>query len=541
MSAGQRWLAGSRIPAEQRVIRILLETVTLLVVCYAALLMFVRLHETFWYVGSTLIAFCTFIVALVRLPTGTGRLPRQIAIDAGYLGLLIVMQTSTVLIVHTLAGLPYPLLLTGEALPVIAGSLVITLLWQHVQMAVWIWLIVRGVAALWRQRQRHLRWSLTWSILVLLVSVLFLCMLAVIISALLNTNPSDFIPVDPTTVAALPTLLLLISVLFILASAGLLLIGFIPAALLAHFFSRQIVRRVERLARAADAVRAGTLNARVSIRGNDEIAQLEVAFNDMADALQRAVGQLEATNRSLQAERDQVAQLLLERRQMVATVSHELRTPVATMRGYIDSALAHWGDHDPETLHRDLQIMERECGRLQHLLDDLFTLARRDAGALTVRQEPTAVSPIIERRVQAVRTSAWERQRVDVIADVPIALPLALADEARLEQVLANLLANAIRHTPPGGVVLVRARSTPAALVLDVSDTGEGIPAEDLPRIFERFYRAKRTIAEDPNGAGLGLALVRSFTEAMSGTVTVDSQPGRGTTFTVTLPLASPL
>ena len=140
--------------------------------------------------------------------------------------------------------------------------------------------------------------------------------------------------------------------------------------------------------------------------------------------------------------------------------------------------------------------------------------------------------------VDAMAPLAWQTGRVEVVSDIPAHLPPVLADPVRLDQVLANLLRNAIRHTPPGGLVAVRAFVDSNAVRFDVCDTGEGIPAEDLPHIWERFYRGANGRSRDSGGAGLGLALVKELTEAMGGSVSVESAPDQGACFTVRLLLA---
>jgi signal transduction histidine kinase len=180
--------------------------------------------------------------------------------------------------------------------------------------------------------------------------------------------------------------------------------------------------------------------------------------------------------------------------------------------------------------------MEREVGRLQMLIEDLFTLSRAEVGELVLSCEPMDVGAIIRRMVDTVAPLAWRAGRVEVVVQVPPDLPLALADGRRLEQVLSNLLHNGVRHTPPGGIVAVMAAAEQDAVRIEVRDTGEGIPPEDLPHVWERFYRGERARAEDSRGAGLGLALVKELTEAMGGMVEVESVVGEGSCFAVKLP-----
>jgi signal transduction histidine kinase len=310
--------------------------------------------------------------------------------------------------------------------------------------------------------------------------------------------------------------------------SGAFVFALASSTLLAYLLSRRLVRRLEELARAAEALRSGNLAARVPVGGTDEVAQLQRSFNAMAANLELSLGQLAA-------ERDRVSGLLQARRQLVAGVSHELRTPVATMRGYLESALRRDGNV-PTDLRADLDTMENELSRLQRLIDDLFMLARAEVGRLELRLEPTDVGALAKRLVTIQAPLAWRQRRVELVAEVADPLPLALVDAQRLEQIVSNLLSNAVRHTPPGGLVAVTVTPDQDNMRVDVHDTGGGIAPEALPRVFERFYHGE----DASGGAGLGLALVKELTEVMGGTVAAASTPGEGTCFSVRLPLASP-
>jgi signal transduction histidine kinase len=314
-----------------------------------------------------------------------------------------------------------------------------------------------------------------------------------------------------------------------------LLLVLAPAALFSYLVSRPTTLRLEALAEATSALRAGDYGIRVPVVGEDEVARLQANFNAMAADLERAV-------REVQAERDTVARLLLARRELVASVSHELRTPVATLRSYLESTLTHWNGAPPPTLQRDLEVMERETIHLQALINDLFTLARAEVGRLDLRREPTDVVELARRVVETMAPLAWQSGRVELIAEASERASPALADASRLEQVLQNLLHNGVRHTPPGGIVVVAVNRGVVAdtdsVVLQVKDTGEGIAPADLPHIWERFYRADSSRAHAATGTGLGLALVKEMTEAMGGTVAAESTLGQGSCFTVRLPRA---
>jgi len=314
----------------------------------------------------------------------------------------------------------------------------------------------------------------------------------------------------------------------ILAAASLF--ALLSASVLAYFLARRLTSRLERLGQAAEALAAGDLTCRVPEGPADEVGQLARRFNGMAADLERSL-------RELQAERDRVAGLLDAQRQLVASVSHELRTPVATVRGYLESALRSDPARSP-MLRADLETMEQEIARLQRLIEDLFTLSRATVGRLALRLEPTDAGAVVRRLVETTAPLAWGQRRVQVLAEVAADLPPARADAQRLEQIVSNLLGNAVRHTPPGGLVAAAVTAERRTVDVAVRDTGEGILPEDLPHVFERFYRGRE--GDGRTGAGLGLALTKELAEAMGGSVEAASTPGQGSCFTVRLPRWSP-
>jgi signal transduction histidine kinase len=180
--------------------------------------------------------------------------------------------------------------------------------------------------------------------------------------------------------------------------------------------------------------------------------------------------------------------------------------------------------------------MEREIVRLQGLIDDLFTVSRAEAGGLSLNMTTVDVGSVVRRRVEALSPLARQREHVEVVADVPVDLPPARADAERLDQVLINLLRNALRHTPPGGIVAVVTSTDEAHIRIEVCDTGAGIPQAELPHVWERFYRGDDARELDTQGAGLGLALVKDLVEAMGGQVAAESHTGEGSCFSVWLP-----
>jgi len=322
---------------------------------------------------------------------------------------------------------------------------------------------------------------------------------------------------------------------FFVGAIALLVLAFLlpPSAIFSYFVARRTTRRLEALARAAADLQAGRYDIRVPVSGEDEVALLQGAFNRMAN-------QLEGTLRDLEAERDRVSDALRARRELVAAVSHELRTPVATMRATLESALERRTGALPAPLSEDLAVVGAEIERLQRLIDDLFTLSRAEAHGLELLCALIPVAPVIQRVVDAQARLAWSAARVTLVQEVTPDLPPAWADEARLEQCLVNLVRNAVRHTPPGGIVALEARQAGTELALAVRDTGEGIAPGDLPHIWERFYRGAQPGPDGQPHAGLGLALVKELVEAMGGRATAESVPGEGSCFTLYLPTVAP-
>lgn len=326
----------------------------------------------------------------------------------------------------------------------------------------------------------------------------------------------------------------------VLTALGLILLGVfllgamvLPFALSSYLFVSQITRRLQTLTAATSALREGDHARRVQVVGEDEVALLQADFNAMA-------AELEARVKELQKERDTVASLLQSRRELLATVSHELRTPMATLRSYLETTLMHWDEREQTVVHADLRIMENEVIHLQGLVDDLFALACAEVGKLSLHVVPAEVSELLAQVVEVATPLAWQTRRIEVAAEVPPDLPTALVDAGRLVQALHNLLHNAMRHTPPGGIVVVTARAEEKMVAIQVRDTGEGISPEELSRIWELFYQGEQQGPLPDGGAGLGLALVKEWIEVMGGSVAVESVVGQGSCFTLRLPCAGP-
>lgn len=224
------------------------------------------------------------------------------------------------------------------------------------------------------------------------------------------------------------------------------------------------------------------------------------------------------------------------RREFVANVSHELKTPLTTVKSYVETLLDGAAE-DVEVRSRFLRVVESETDRMARLVRDLLHLSQLDQGATKWDVQPYEVNPLIDECIARLAVPA-ERKRITVQRSVLPDLPPGLFDRDKVQQVLLNLLANAIEFTPTGGRITVEAIMQGAMVWIKVKDSGIGIPREDLPRIFERFYRVDKARSRMLGGTGLGLAIARQIVELHGGTITIDSELGRGTEVTFSVPLA---
>jgi signal transduction histidine kinase len=243
-----------------------------------------------------------------------------------------------------------------------------------------------------------------------------------------------------------------------------------------------------------------------------------------------------AAARALADQNEQLRQLDRLKEEFVNTVSHELRTPLTAMVGYLELVREGEAGELNEVQARFLDIVNRNCERLGSLVDDILTAARIDAGRLTVDREPIDLVELTAGEIESTRAAA-ERKRVELRLDAPDEPVVLSADPRRLAEVLGNLLSNAIKFTPEGGSVTVSVDRQGDSAVLEVADTGVGIPADEVGKLFERFFRA--STAATIRGTGLGLSIAKSIAEAHGGTLGVRSTVGVGTTFSLELPVAA--
>ena len=292
---------------------------------------------------------------------------------------------------------------------------------------------------------------------------------------------------------------------------GALIAGLAAVAITLALSSR-ILRPVERLTQAAQRMERGDLTVRVPVTSEDEIGQLAHAFNSMAGSL---------------AQQEQL------RRNMVTDVAHELRTPLTNLRGYLEAARDGLVSSDAalvDNLYEETMLLSR-------LVADLQELAQAEAGQLALQRQPVPLTGIVEQAVAILRPQA-NVKGLALMVDLPADLPPVDVDPERVGQVLRNLLNNAVAHTPEDGEITVTAQAAGAEVAVAVHDTGTGIAPEHLPYVFDRFYRADKSRARQTGGAGLGLAIAKQLVIAHGGSISVESAPGQGTTFTFTLPVA---
>jgi two-component system OmpR family sensor kinase len=290
--------------------------------------------------------------------------------------------------------------------------------------------------------------------------------------------------------------------------------GGLIALLLGFGLFYQITAPLNALAAASRKIAGGDLTARVNNPRADEIGQVGQAFNAMAESLAQSEG---------------------ARRNMIADIAHELRNPLGVLQGQLEGMI----DGVFPTTSEQIASLYDDTLLLTRLVSDLRDLALADAGQLQISRQSVDIGGLIGKTVAAFAVEAAERN-ILLKEEVPASLPPVRVDAQRIEQVLRNFIGNALRHTPEGGTIRVGCapdRAQPSRLVVEVSDTGSGIPAADLPHVFERFWRGDKSRSRAGGGAGLGLAIAKQIVIAHEGEIGAKSNPGPGATFWFTLPI----
>jgi len=305
--------------------------------------------------------------------------------------------------------------------------------------------------------------------------------------------------------------LLLASVLLVFAGGMAMALG--------YFLSSTMTDRMDQLKHAAEKLAQGNLDTRVSVPGRDEVAMLAESFNQMASQLQAA-----------DKKQREIEHL---RTDLIAWVSHDLQTPLASMQAILE-ALSDGVVDEPETTKRYFNTAQRNVRSLSVLIDDLFQMAQLDAGGIPLEKEKASLTDLISDTLESFSELA-ARQDIILEGSADSNVDPVLMDTQRIGRVLNNLIGNALRHTPVGGLVQVQARRAGLGVEVTVRDSGEGIHAEDLSNIFESFYRGEKSRSRATGGAGLGLAIARGIVRAHGGKIHVESQPG-DTRFIFSLP-----
>jgi signal transduction histidine kinase len=330
-----------------------------------------------------------------------------------------------------------------------------------------------------------------------------------VVGALLVTPRSNVIPPFVSTVG----------IAVLIASIVITMLAVLAAVL----FSRPITKPLARLTAATRLMTEGNYSVQVSTKAPGELGELSRHFNEMAAQLRRDVEELQRQE--------------IWRRELIMNITHDLATPLTAIAG-LGEALIDGVNHTREDYEATGRVIVRETLRLHRLVQDLHVMAKLEAQAIQPKKKSIRLAALID-EVLAVLAPEFERCNVEPINSVPYDLTPVQADADLLTRVFSNLYSNSLRHTPSGGYVISEAIEHNGRLIISVTDTGEGIPAEALPRIFERFYRVDSSRQSSTGGSGLGLAIVRAIVEAHSGTAWVDNIPDAGARISFTLPLST--
>ena len=311
-------------------------------------------------------------------------------------------------------------------------------------------------------------------------------------------------------------------------------IAFLPAIVLAAFFARYFSAKLGAIIDYASTLSTGDFSKRLKETGSDELGVLARQLNETGEKLQQMFEEL-------QREHIELEKLERIRKDFVINVSHELRTPLASIQGYTETLL-EGALHDPEHNVRFLTIIRQNAERLGRLIADIMTLSRIELKTQQFQLASYYANGLIAQSTDSIQPIA---EKKDITIHTEPAPPdvEVFCDAEAVHQILGNLLDNAVKYTPSGGTITVGARRAPAltgkheVVEFFVRDTGIGIPKEDLPRLFERFYRVDKARSRELGGTGLGLSIVKHLVRAMGGEVRVESEPNKGSTFSFTLPV----
>lgn len=307
---------------------------------------------------------------------------------------------------------------------------------------------------------------------------------------------------------------------FMLLGALLIFAGILSASF-GYLLASSMTESLSRLQQSARRLAAGDFSTRVYLNEVDELADVAEAFNLMADDLEQAFAREREMERS--------------RRDLIAAVSHDLRTPLTSIRAMVE-ALADGVVTEPAMIDRYYTSIRAQVDNLSGLITDLFELSQLETGQIQLKLEPVNLNDLVSDVVETMQAQA-QLKNVLLRGIFSEDLPLIKAELDKIQRVLYNLIQNAIRHTPPSGSISLATSLVPDGVKVEVTDTGEGITPEDLPRVFDQFFRGERSRSRETGGAGLGLAIAKRIIEAHHGQIWVESQVGRGARFSFVLPV----
>jgi len=301
------------------------------------------------------------------------------------------------------------------------------------------------------------------------------------------------------------------------------LIGVAISVAISLFISRALLSTIRGITKAAEAMADGDFSSKISVESEDEIGVLSRTFNDMAEQIETMLEELKKSEKL--------------RREFVANVSHELRTPLTSIRTYAET-IYESPELSKETENDFLHVIINESDRMTKIVKDLLELSRFDAGNTELMLEEFSIEQAMRDVCAAVAMEARRRGH-ELCLEIDDKLPLINGDRARVEQVLMNIIINALNYTPDKGKVTVFGGAVEDYIMIRITDTGIGIPNEDLPRVFDRFYRVDKARSRESGGTGLGLPIAREIVVMHGGDIQITSTPDIGTTVTIKLPLKS--
>ncbi len=326
-------------------------------------------------------------------------------------------------------------------------------------------------------------------------------------------------PVQYTSASLSANFLRSVDFVILITGGGIALI----AILISLFLARSLTKPLKSLTTAVEHMQGGDYTQRVDPpNSQDEIGHLSHAFNAMASTIETDVTELKR--------QDEL------RRDLIANIAHDLATPLTSVQGFSE-ALADDVITNTQVRQETAQLIGREIQRLRRLVGDMQNMTSLESGRLQLDRAPLDLYSLVNETLEVVGFEC-EQVGITIHNEMSPTLPLVLADSDRVTQVLLNLLDNARRHTPDGGMITIDAKPDNQYLTVSISDTGTGIEPADLPHIFERFYRADRARTTTTGGSGLGLAIVKAIITAHNGTIRAESQPGKGTRIVFTLPIS---